>query len=30
LPAELTPAFPGQDYTLTGPTFTLSFDILGG
>jgi len=30
VPAELTPAFPGQDYTLTGPTFTLSFDILGG
>jgi len=30
VPAELTPAYAGQDYTLTGPTFTLSFDILGG
>jgi len=28
VPANLTPNFPGQDYTLTGPTFTLSFDIL--
>lgn len=28
VPADLTPNFPGQDYTLTGPTFTLSFDIL--
>ena len=29
VPANLTPSFPGQNYTLTGPTFTLSFDILG-
>lgn len=28
VPAEQTPSYPGQDYTLTGPTFTLSFDIL--
>jgi len=28
VPRDLTPNFPGQDYTLTGPTFTLSFDIL--
>lgn len=28
VPADLTPNYPGQDYTLTGPTFTLSFDIL--
>ena len=28
VPENLTPNFPGQDYTLTGPTFTLSFDIL--
>lgn len=30
VPAGQTPRFPGQDYTLTGPTFTLSFDILDG
>ena len=30
VPAGQTPKFPGQDYTLTGPTFTLSFDILDG
>jgi len=29
VPANLTPNYPGQNYTLTGPTFTLSFDILG-
>jgi hypothetical protein len=28
VPENLTPQYPGQDYTLTGPTFTLSFDIL--
>lgn len=28
VPADQTPTYPGQDYTLTGPTFTLSFDIL--
>lgn len=29
VPANLTPTYPGQNYTLTGPSFTLSFDILG-
>jgi hypothetical protein len=28
VPANLTPNYAGQNYTLTGPTFTLSFDIL--
>lgn len=28
VPADKTPAQPGKNYTLTGPTFTLSFDIL--
>ena len=29
VPAEKTPTQPGKNYTLTGPTYTLSFDILG-
>jgi hypothetical protein len=29
VPADKTPTQPGKDYTLTGPTFTLSFEILG-
>jgi len=28
VPEGQTPNYPGRDYTLTGPTFTLSFDIL--
>ena len=29
VPADKTPTQPGKNYTLTGPTYTLSFDILG-
>jgi hypothetical protein len=29
VPANKTPAQPGKNYTLTGPTYTLSFEILG-